>query len=160
MTEPPSSQQGNTDHEHQEQQPEPAQQRAANIARHWLISIALFVLFACLDAVFTLRGMNGNIDMEGNPVMKWFMLQFGLIGGLVVGKGGTLAIAAIIAAIGIRGIAREAPWVYWFTLTPVTKAWMQRKKRYAVAFLPIYLVAVSQMVAVAMWSYLAIAHGI
>ena len=59
-----------------------------------------------------------------------------------------------IAIVTFNGIEKKADWVYYLALTRITRNWMKRKKRYWVAFVPLYFVAISQGVAVAAWIYL------
>ena len=125
-----------------------------NLILHLSIGISLYVLFASLDVYFTLRGVSGDISMEGNPVMRYIMVSFGLVGGLITEKSLVLLISLIVALAAVTGIEREADWVYYLALTRVTRNWMKRKKRYWVAFVPIYFVAFAQGVAATSWVYL------
>jgi hypothetical protein len=127
---------------------------ARSLISHLIISISLYVLFAFLDITFTLKGMNGDISLEGNPLMRFMMVRFGLMGGLVFEKSLVLLLAVIVATFAYIGIEKEADWVYYLAFTRATRNWMKRKKRYWVAFLPIYFVAFSQGVAAASWAYL------
>jgi len=86
--------------------------------------------------------------------MRYMMLNFGLLGGLIVGKAFVFIIALILAIIAFIGIEKEADWVFYLALTRLTRNWMKRKKRYWVAFAPIYLVALSQGLAAASWVHL------
>jgi hypothetical protein len=125
-----------------------------NLILHLAIGISFYILFASLDVYFTLRGINGDISMEGNPVMRSMMVSFGLMGGLITEKSLVLLISLIVALAAVTGIEREADWVYYLALTPVTRNWMKRKKRYWVAFVPIYFVAFAQGVAAMGWVHL------
>lgn len=51
------------------------------------ISVPLYVFFAVLDIHFTLAGLNGDVSREGNPVMSYIMISYGVLGGLLVSKG-------------------------------------------------------------------------
>jgi hypothetical protein len=121
---------------------------------HLIISISLYVLFAFLDISFTLKGISGDISLEGNPLMRYMMVRFGLVGGLVVEKSLVLLLALFVATFAGIGIDKGATWVYYLAFTRATRNWMKRKKRYWVAFLPIYFVAFSQGVAAASWALL------
>ena len=123
---------------------------------HLIISISLYVFFALLDIFFTLKGVHGDIAIEGNPIMRYMMANFGLMGGLVVEKSLVLLLATTVAIVSVIGIEKEADWVYYLAFTRVTRDWMKRKKRYWVAFLPLYLVAFSQGVAAASWAHLMV----
>ena len=122
-----------------------------NLILHLNIGISLYVLFALLDVYFTLRGINGEIALEGNPVMRYMMVSFGLMGGLIIEKSLVLLISLIVSIVAFIGIEKKADWVYYLALTRVTRNWMKRKKRYWVAFVPIYFVALSQGVAATSW---------
>ena len=122
--------------------------------RNLSISMFLYVLFASLDIGFTLNGIEGKIALEGNPVMRHMMVTFGIVGGLIIEKTLVLLIALILAVIAFRGIDTRADWVFYLTFTRATRRWMKRKKRYWVAFVPIYFVAVSQGLAVLSWIYI------
>jgi hypothetical protein len=125
-----------------------------NLIMHSTIGISLYVLFASLDIYFTLRGINGDISMEGNPVMRSMMVSFGMTAGLIIEKGLVLLISLIVALLAVIGIEKEADWVYYLALTRATRNWMKRKKRYWVAFVPLYFVALAQGVAAAGWVHL------
>ena len=127
--------------------------------RHILISVSAYIVCAFLDAYFTLEGMQGDLLLEGNPVMRYMMQSFGLIGGLVIQKILILLLAFILAHITFAGIDKESEWVFYLALTPMTKRWMKRRKRYFVAFVPLYFVALSQGIAAATWIYLITVYG-
>ena len=122
-----------------------------NLIQHLNIGISLYVLFASLDVYFTLKGVSGDITLEGNPVMRFMMCSFGLMGGLIIEKSLVLLISLIVSIVAFIGIEKEADWVYYLALTRATRNWMKRKKRCWVAFVPIYFVALSQGVAATSW---------
>ena len=117
--------------------------RKRNLILHLSIGIPLYVLLASLDVYFTLRGINGEIALEGNPVMRYMMAAFGPLGGLVIEKSLVFLISLILSIIAFIGIEKEADWVYYLALTRLTRNWMKRKKRYWVAFVPIYFVRIA-----------------
>lgn len=121
---------------------------------HMIIATSLYVLFALLDVHFTLVGINGDISMEGNPIMRYMMANFGLMGGLIVEKTIVLLGGIAVAVVAVMGIAKEAEWIFYLAFTRATRNWMKRKKRYWVAFLPLYFVAFSQGLAAAAWIHL------
>ena len=118
---------------------------------HLSIGISLYLLFAIFDVYFTLKGIKGDISLEGNPMMRYMMVSFGLAGGLIIEKTLVFFVALMLALIASRGIEKEAPWVYYLALSRLTRSWMKRKKRYWVAFVPIYLVAIAQGLAASSW---------
>jgi NAD-dependent oxidoreductase involved in siderophore biosynthesis len=101
-----------------------------SLISHLIISISLYVFFALLDIFFTLKGVHGDIAIEGNPIMRYMMANFGLMGGLVVEKSLVLLFATTVAIASFIGIEKEADWVYYLAFTRVTRNWMKRKKRY------------------------------
>jgi hypothetical protein len=115
-----------------------------NLVIHLSTGIFLYLLFSSLDVFFTLRGVNGDISMEGNPVMRSMMFYFGLTGGLIMEKVIVLLISLAVALVAATGIDKKSDWVYYLAFTRKTRDWMKRKKRYYVAFFPLYLVALSQ----------------
>ena len=125
-----------------------------NLIIHLNTAISIYVLFAVLDVYLTLRGINGNIALEGNPVMRYMMVSFGLRSGLIVEKSLVLFVSLLVAIVAAIGIEKEADWIYYLALTRVTRNWMKRKKRYWVAFVPVYFVAVAQGLAATSWVYL------
>ena len=125
-----------------------------NLILHLSISIFLYVLFASLDTYFTLGGINGNVSLEGNPVMRYMMVRFGLMTGLIIEKILVFLIALILAIVSFIGIDKKSDWVYYLALKQTTRNWMKRKKRYWMAFVPLYFVAISQGLAAMSWAYL------
>jgi len=131
-----------------------------NLIFHLSIGISLYALFAFLDAYFTLAGLNGDITLEGNPIMQRMMVYFGLKGGLIVEKSMVLLVALILAVVAATGIEKRAEWVYLLAFTAATRRWMKRKRRRWVAFIPVYFVAAAQGLAAASWVYLMVAAGV
>lgn len=125
-----------------------------NLILHLTISISLYAIFASFDVYFTLKGISGDVSLEGNPIMRYMMLSFGLLGGLVVEKAFVFLISLILAIITFIGIDKKANWVYYLALTSLTRNWMKRKRRYWVAFVPLYFVALSQGLAASSWVYI------
>lgn len=118
------------------------------------ISILLYIVFASFDILLTLKGIDDDISLEGNPLMQYMMVNFGTAAGMILGKGIVLLFAALTAIICYIGIHKDSDWVYYLALTRMTRNWLRRKKRYWIAFLPLYLVALSQGVAAGMWMHL------
>jgi len=118
---------------------------------HLTTGLTLYVLFAVLDAYFTLAGIQGDLALEGNPLIRYMMTRFGLLGGLIIEKTLVLVVALAVAIAAAIGIEKEANWVYYLALTRTTCDWMRRRKRRWVAFIPIYFVAAAQGLAAASW---------
>lgn len=127
-----------------------------SLALHLSIAIFLYVVFASFDIYFTLKGLGGDISLEGNPAIRYMMVNFGILEGLLLEKILVLFAASFIAVVCFRGIDQEADWVYYLALTRLTKNWLKRKKRYWISFLPLYLVALSQGIAAGMWVYILV----
>ena len=121
---------------------------------HIRLGLPLFLLFATADTLLTLHGTAGELALEGNPLMRQMMASLGHTQGLVVEKVLVLLAVLAIAMATSRGIHREANWVYFLALTPLSRRWMRRKRRYWLAFLPLYLVTLSQALASGSWLYL------
>ena len=120
-------------------------------ARHLRLGLPLFLLFATADTLLTLHGTAGELAMEGNPVMRQMMASLGHAPGLVVEKLLVLLAVLGIAMVSSRGIHREANWVYYLALTPLSRRWMHRKRRYWIAFVPLHLATLSQALAAGSW---------
>ena len=107
-----------------------------SIALNLSVGLILYLLLAGFDTYLTVQGIDGNIELEGNPIMRQIMARFGILGGIVLEKGMVLMIALGLAITVSIGIEREAPWVYFPALTPMTRRWMGRRKRRWVAICP------------------------
>lgn len=135
-------------------QPEAGEKSDQIFNFHLLLGLFLYTVFASSDAWLTLNGMKGNLALEGNPIMRSLMSATTPLIGLIIGKGTVLLCALALSIPVHRGIHEESPWVYRLALTRITKAWMKRKRRYWVAFVPVYLVALSQALAALAWIWL------
>ncbi len=124
------------------------------LRNHLFVGTTLYFQLAGLDIYLTLKGTAGNLSLEGNPVMRFMMTEFGFLGGLLIEK---LLVLAAMIFLGVKvgaGIKEKKNWVYYLALTPMTKRWMKRKRRFFVAFIPLYLVDLGQAVAVGLWANL------
>ncbi len=127
--------------------------------RHkFLIGISLYLVTAVADAYMTLNGTGGNLEFEGNPIMRWAMQQFGHGTGLLVQKVAIGASAAFVAAYGERAIQNRKQWINRVPSTTLAREWMRRKDRSWIAYLPLYFVAVAQGLAAASWLVLGILY--
>ncbi|QTA85926.1 Uncharacterized protein dnm_019430 [Desulfonema magnum] len=115
------------------------------------MGIAAYILFAGLDVCFTLKGIQGDVFLEGNPLMKYMMESFGPLKGLLIEKTLVFILALTVAVISYSGIEKDSDWIYYLTLSKMTKNWMKRKKRYTIAFIPLYIVAAAQGIAALSW---------
>jgi hypothetical protein len=121
---------------------------------HIISSISLYLIFAGFDIYFTLQGLNGDLNLEGNPIIKYWMKNYGLLPGLIAGKSIVFLAAFLFALITFTGIKNKSNWVYLMALTAFTRNYMKKKQRYWVAFLPIYFIALSQGMAALCWVWL------
>ncbi len=122
------------------------------LSRHKLaIGIGFFALTAFADIRMTLAGMGGNLELEGNPVMRAIMALFGMERGIWLEKALVGVICFVIAKYGEREIKRGAAWIRKVPSTRWARAWMRRQDRSWIAYVPLYGVALSQLVAAASW---------
>lgn len=122
--------------------------------RHRLVlGSALYVLAAVADIKMTLAGIGGDLRLEGNPVMRTVMAQFGLEAGLFLQKALVGVMCFVIAKYGEREIKGGADWIWKLPSTKRTKAWLRSGDRSWIAYTPLYAVAVSQFLAAASWAF-------
>ncbi len=123
------------------------------LSRHKLaIGVGFFALTAIADIRMTLAGLDGNLELEGNPVMRTIMTLFGIEGGIWLEKALVGVICFVIAKYGEREIKRGAAWIWKVPSTQWARAWMRRQDRSWIAYIPLYGVALSQLVAAASWA--------
>jgi len=123
------------------------------LSRHKLaLGIGFFALTAVADIKMTLAGMGGDLELEGNPVMRTIMALFGIEGGIWLEKVLVGVICFVIAKYGEREIKRGAAWIWKVPSTQWARVWMRRRDRSWIAYLPLYGVALSQLVAAASWA--------
>ena len=128
--------------------------RKSLLSRHKLaVGTALYVLAALADITMTLLGMDGDIKLEGNPVMRAAMAQLGLETGLFLQKALVGAICFVIAKYGEREIKRGADWIWKLPSSRWVRDWMRRGDRSWIAYTPLYAVAISQLLAAASWVF-------
>ena len=131
--------------------------RKSFFSRHKLaVGSAFYALAAVADIVMTLAGMDGRLELEGNPVMRAVMAHFGLETGLFLEKALVGALCFVIAKYGEREIKRRADWIWRVPSTKWARAWMRRGDRSWIAYAPLYVVAVSQLLAAASWAFLMV----
>jgi hypothetical protein len=118
------------------------------------LGLVLYVLFAWADTRLTLIGIQGDLALEGNPIMRFMMETFGPLAGLVIQKGLVGLLASLFTLITAWGIHHQRPWVYSLAFFPLSRSWMRRQRRYWVAFSVLYLTALAQGLAAASWAYL------
>ena len=126
------------------------------LRRHLLgFGVALYAAAALADSIMTLRGLGGDLQLEGNPIMRAVMAQLGAGMGLALQKAAIGGGAILIATVGEPAIADRAAWTRWIPTTPWVRAWMHRKDRSWIAFIPLYAAIVGQGFAAASWAALA-----
>jgi hypothetical protein len=129
----------------------------SRFSRHRLaIGSVLFALTALADIRMTLAGMDGDLELEGNPVMRAVMSAVGAEGGLWLEKGLVGLVCFLIARYGEREIRRGADWIWKVPATRWAKAWMRRGDRSWIAYIPLYGAAISQLAAAASWVWLGV----
>jgi hypothetical protein len=127
--------------------------RTSFFSRHKLaVGSAFYALAAIADIRMTLAGMAGELELEGNPVMRAVMDHFGMEGGLFLEKALVGGICFVIAKYGEREIKRGADWIWKLPSTKRTRAWMRSGDRSWIAYAPLYIVAASQLLAAASWA--------
>ncbi len=83
------------------------------LSRHKLaLGIGFFALTAFADIRMTLAGMGGNLELEGNPLMRTIMALFGIEAGIWLEKALVGLICFVIAKFGEREIKRGAAWIW------------------------------------------------
>ena len=123
--------------------------------RHRLgCGVALYLAAALTDTALTLPGVGADLDLEGNPWIRWMMQQLGAGLGLATQKAAIGGGAIAIAVVGERAIQRNAPWIWKVPMTAWVRRWMRRKNRSWIAFIPLYAATLGQGVAVASWAVL------
>jgi hypothetical protein len=129
----------------------------STFSRHRLaVGSVLFALTAVADIRMTLAGMDGDLELEGNPVMRAAMAAVGVEGGLWLEKGLVGLVCFLIARYGEREIRRGADWIWKVPATRWAKAWMRRGDRSWIAYIPLYGAAISQLAAAASWVWLGV----
>lgn len=118
------------------------------------LGVALYAVVALADVIMTVRGMGGDLALEGNPIMRAAMGALGVEAGLLVQKVAIGALAAVIARRGAPAIRSRSEWIWKVPMTPWVRRWMQRGDRAWIAFIPLYAAIAAQAFAVASWAAL------
>ncbi len=123
--------------------------------RHRLgCGVALYLAAALTDTAMTLQGVGADLDLEGNPLIRWMMQQLGAGLGLATQKAAIGAGTIAIAVVGEHAIQRNAPWIWKVPMTGWVRRWMHRQDRSWIAFIPLYAATLGQGFAVASWAAL------
>jgi hypothetical protein len=122
--------------------------------RALLLGVTLYAAVALADGLLTLRGMGGDLELEGNPVMRAAMRALGLEMGLLVQKVAMGAVGAAVAYWGAPAIRKRSPWIWRVPMTPPVRRWLKRGDRSWIAFIPLYAAIAAQAFAVASWTAL------
>ena len=104
---------------------------------------AFYVLAALADIHLTLAGMNGDLSLEGNAVMRALMERVGIAEGLWLGKAAVGLACCALAGVGEPDIRRGAAWIDKVPSTPWARAW--------IAYVPLYGTACFQLLAALSW---------
>jgi hypothetical protein len=130
---------------------------ASFLAEHKLgFGVSLYAAAALADTLMTVKGMGGDLTLEGNPVMRAAMQALGVEAGLLVQKVAIGAITALIASRGAQAIQSRSEWIWKIPMTPPVRRWMQRGDRSWVAYIPLYAAIAAQAFAVASWGALGL----
>lgn len=128
--------------------------RKSFLSRHKLaLGSALYVVAALADIKMTLTGMDGAINLEGNPLMRAAMVHLGVETGLFLQKALVGAMCFMVAKYGEREIKRGADWIWKLPSTKRTRVWMRSGDRSWIAYAPLYAVAISQLLAAVSWAF-------
>ncbi len=115
------------------------------------VGLLLYAALALADTLLTMRGMGGDLQLEGNPLMRRVMELCGVGPGLLLEKAAVGAVTALIARYAAPAIRADAPWIHRVPSTRWARAWMAQKDRSWVAFIPLYAAAAFQGLAALSW---------
>lgn len=116
--------------------------------------VLLYALAAWADAALTLRGLGGDLALEGNPFLRATMARLGAGPGLFVEKLATGLVCVALAYFLEPEIKRRAAWIDKVPSTPWARAWMKRGERSWIAYVPLYGTAAFQLFGAASWAAL------
>ena len=123
--------------------------------RALLLGTALYALAACADAAMTLRGLGGDLALEGNPLVRRLMFALGPAAALLLSKTATGAVCFAVARFGEPEIKRRARWIDRLPMFPASRRWLASGDRSWIAHIPLYGTALAQLAAAASWAWLA-----
>lgn len=112
---------------------------------------AAYALAALADIHWTLKGMEGDLSLEGNAVMRGVMARVGIVNGLWLGKAAVGLLCFAIAKYGEPEIRRGAAWIDKVPSTRRARAWMKSGDRSWIAYIPLYGAALCQLLAAGAW---------
>jgi hypothetical protein len=122
------------------------------VSRPLAAGAALYAFAAVADAVMTVRGLGGDLALEGNAGLRGLMERIGIVPALVVEKS-VVALACLwIAWFVAPEIRRGASWIERVPSTPWARAWMRRGDRSWIAYIPLYGTALLQLFAALLWA--------
>ena len=123
--------------------------------RHTLaIGISFYLVSATADAWLTVIGMDGNLDLEANAILRYLMERLGVEPALVLQKLAVGVICVIVARHGKPAIKRKAKWIDHIPMFPRTRRWLASGDRSWIAYIPLYATAVAWALAAAIWAVL------
>ena len=115
------------------------------------VGIALYAVSGTADIYLTLHGIGANLELEGNPILRFTMGHLGFELGLLVQKAVTAAATIWIAVVFGRAIRTQAPWIWKIPASQRARDWVRRKDRSWIALIPLFAAAGGQVLAVASW---------
>ena len=128
--------------------------RARDVARSapFLVGLIVYVIAASVDSAMTIRGMEGVLDREANPLLRSLMTQFGIIPALILGKSTILAISVAAALVAVPALRDKPDWLWKVPSTEVARRWVRSGDRSWVGYLPLFATAAFQALAAASWT--------
>ncbi len=124
-------------------------------ARHALvIGIIFYLASATADAWLTVIGMDGNLDLEANAILRYLMEHLGVGPALVMQKLAVGVVCVLIARYAKPAIKRKAKWIDYVPMLPRTRRWLASGDRSWIAYVPLYATALAWSLAAASWAVL------
>lgn len=118
--------------------------------RAWAAAL-VYLAAASADALLTLRGMRGDLTLEGNPFLRATMARLGPGWGLTLEKAAVGLAFLALAVLLEPEIRRKAAWIDKIPSTPWARAWYKRGDRSWLAWLPLYGTAAFQALGAVSW---------
>ncbi len=113
--------------------------------------VLLYLSTALADIWMTLKGMEGELMMEGNPIMRAMMSWLGPELGICLNKSLVFLFCVLLAITLEPEIKRRASWIEKIPMTPWSRAWMRSKDRSWISYIPLYMAGISQGLAALSW---------
>ncbi len=129
-----------------------APDKPRELHRHLLaVGVALYAAAGTADIYVTLNGIGADLDLEGNPILRFTMGHLGFELGLLVQKTITAGFVIWVAVVLGHAIRTQAPWIWKIPASQWARDWVRRKDRSWIALIPLFAAASGQVFAVASW---------